>query len=78
MRSVTGKNLRFIENETGLDPWVSTPVDIRDSLPIKETPEADTWRSPLLCRLLFQRQEMSVNCQNTDQISDLIDSLCSS
>ena len=64
VRSVTGKNLKYIENETGLDPWISTPADIRDTLPIKQTPEEDAWRLPLLCKLLYQRQEMSTNCQN--------------
>ena len=32
VRSVTRRNLNFIEKETGLDPWISNSIDIRDSL----------------------------------------------
>ena len=78
VRSVTGRNLRLLETETGLDPWKATSIDIRDNIPISQIPNHDVWRIPLLCRLLYQRQEMATNCENTDQISDLIDSLCSS
>ena len=78
VRSVTGKNLRLIETETGLDPWKSSPSDIREKLPMKIVPEQDSWRIPLLCKLLYQRQEMKANCEKIDQISNLIDSLCSS
>ena len=78
VRSVTAKNLLLIENETGLDPWKSTSIDIREKLPKKMVPEQDSWRIPLLCKLLYQRQEMKANCEKIDQISNLIDSLCSS
>ena len=67
---MTGRNLRLLETETGLDPWKSKSVDIRDIIPTKQTPEVDAWRLPLLCQLLTQRQDMTTNCENTDQISN--------
>ena len=33
IRSVTGKNLAYIEQETGLDPWRATSVQVKDSAP---------------------------------------------
>ena len=39
-------------------------------------PEEEMWRFPLLSQYLKQRREMEVNMENTDVISDLIESLC--
>ena len=78
VRSVTGKNLHFIERESGLDPWKSSPSSVREMLPNSEVPEADMWRLPLLCKYLYLRQEMKMKSENTEEITILIDSLCSS
>ena len=44
VRTVTGKNIRLVETETGLDPWVTTPTRVRETLRVRETvtnPEED-------------------------------------
>ena len=77
-QSVTGRNLLNISNEYCLDPW-STPVGsfkLRDVR--KPIPTMDEWRLGLLSQLLNQRKDMD-NCgEDIGEISNLIDSLCSS
>ena len=76
---MTGKNLAYIEQETGLDPWTAaTSVEVKDSVPNSPIPPQEEWRLPLLCQYMYQRQEMKVLCQDTNEITQLIDSLCSS
>ena len=41
-------------------------------------PNQDLWRLPLLCQYLFQRRQMEISLEDTKEISNLIDSLCSS
>ena len=48
VRLVTGKNLHFIERESGLDPWKVSSANVRDMLPNSKVPAADMWRLPLL------------------------------
>ena len=78
IRSVTGKNLAYIEQETKLDPWKATSVQVKDAVPNSQVPPQEQWRLPLLCQYIYQRQEMKVQCQETKEITKLIDSLCSS
>ena len=78
IRSTTGRNLHLIQQETDLDPWVNSGKAIEEKLLREPVPDEDIWRLPLLCKLLMQRQEMELNLDNTEYISNLIDSLCSS
>ena len=78
IRSVTGKNLAYIEQEAGIDPWRATAFQVRDSVPNSRIPPQDEWRLPLLCQYIYQRQEMKVQGEDTKEITQLIDSLCSS
>ena len=76
IRSTTGKNLHHISRLTGLDPWDVNEETIKMSLVRDPVPEEEMWRFPLLSQYLKQRREMEVNMENTDVISDLIESLC--
>ena len=76
IRSTTGKNLDHIFRLTGLDPWDVNEETIEMSLVRNPVPEEEMWRLPLLSQYLKQRREMEVNMENTDAISDLIQSLC--
>ena len=78
MRSVTGRNLLMIERETGLDPWLASAARVKEKLPHSDVPEQDQWRLPLLCQYLYQRREMETSLEDVKEISNLIDSLCSS
>ena len=76
--STTGRNLSMLAQETNLNPWIASPGAIRSALEPTEPPEGEIWRIPLLEKLLEQRREMDVNMEDCTEISDLIDSLCSS
>ena len=78
IRSTTGRNLHLIQEETNMDPWVSSGLEIGKKLLREPVPNEDIWRLPLLCKYLIKRREMEVNLEKTEAITDLIDSLCSS
>ena len=77
-RSTTGRNLMYIGRETGLDPWRCKAWMVKEKIPRTEVPVGDGWRVQYLAKLLMTRKEMKTNCQNTDEITTLIESLCSS
>ena len=77
-RSNTGKNLLNIERETNLDPLSSHPWMIRDAVKREQTPPAEGWRWQYLAKLLHARRELVTRCENIDDITTLINSLCSS
>ena len=74
--SVTGSNLIILENEFGLDPWVSSSFQLAENYGDYNVPEEDEWRLPFLVKLLDQRREMIAMNEKTKTISELIDSLC--
>lgn len=78
IRSTTGKNLNTIEARTGLDPWSNSANLVKESLVRQPVPDEDLWRVPLLVQYLEERTMLEVNMEQTDLITDLIDSLCSS
>ena len=67
VQSTTGNNLARIEQETRLNPWAATPIRIKEALTINESvvPEGDSWRLPLLEKLLLQRHEMENQLEPT-------------
>ena len=77
-RSTTGRNLLHIGRETGLDPWRCKAWMVREQTPRTEVPVGDGWRVQYLAKLLMARKEMQTSCLNTDEITALIESLCSS
>ena len=77
IQSNTGKNLAVIQRTCGFNPRSVSPTVIRKH-PVKtEVPALDQWRIPVLDNWLKLRREMTVNLQNTENISLLIDALCS-
>ena len=51
---------------------------VKENIPRTEVPVGDGWRVQYLAKLLAARKDMQTNCQNTDEITTLIESLCSS
>ena len=80
MRTVTGRNQRLIEDETGLSPWIQTPAKIKQVLAsdIYVVPARDKWRIAYLDLLLEQRQEAHYggHQKEEDRLDQLIESLC--
>ena len=78
VRSVTGKNCLNLENEFSLNPWKETPGSFRKKYKVYDVPNQDTWRLPLLASLLREKHELDVTGENIENITGLIESLCSS
>ena len=80
IRSDFGSNVKLLQEETGLDPWVSTPLEMKRKLrelSIPDIPEGDRWRIDYLVKLLNARQLAYFEC-NTDEYernTSLIESL---
>ena len=78
MQSCTGRNISFIESETGLALWSSTSKQTRVALQKKlaVVPDEDRWRLPFLARLLAERGEKFYLSENFDLLTEHIESLC--
>ena len=77
-RSTTGRNLLNIERETQLDPWTSESWMVRSAVPRSEVPAMQGWRVQYLGKLLDSRMEMEAMCEDTEEITNIIDDLCRS
>ena len=75
---VTGRNILNIKAEYDLDPWSWSLQRFKLKDVRKPVPVADEWRIGLLRKLLAQRREMETCGEDPLEISNLIDSLCSS
>ena len=59
IRYVTGKNLQYIKDVSGLNPWTAPAGILRNALQAVElvdVPHQDAWRLPYLASLLKQRR----------------------
>ena len=80
MQSTTGKNLQYIFESTGLNPWTSSQGRLKAALvaeELVEVPLQDRWCVPYLCSLLSQREEAHSKALEEDKkgLTTLIDSL---
>ena len=80
VQSVTGSNLRLIQETVKLNPWNISNTNLKVALISAETvevPMVDRWRLPYLCTLLSQRREASNNALEEEEkrIDELIESL---
>ena len=60
LQSVTGKNLRLVQDISHLDPCTISNGKLKEALiaaEMVEVPLLDRWRLPYLCTLLTQRRE---------------------
>ena len=74
--STTGKNLKNIEEEFQVCPWSNSTGTFKSVYKGYQVPPEDSWRLPLLRKLLEQRREMITCDEDTGAITSLIDSLC--
>ena len=81
VQSSVGSNLALIQKESGgLDPWTSSPGQLKAALlqaEIVSGPADDAWRIPYLRRLLTERTTHFYNgdTQEEERVQSLIDSL---
>ena len=77
--TTTGLNVLNIQLETSLNPRVSPLPRFREHFQKQpDVPQADLWRLPLLEKYLMTRKELLTQCVDTEYITSLINSLCSS
>ena len=80
LRTVTGRNVALLRQETGLDPVSSHSWDVKVKLmeSAARVPEVDRWRMDYLARLLTERGEASYRVEDSVvlRLTALIDSLC--
>ena len=81
IRSTTGRNMKLLEEASGMDPWIFDSSRLKVELVSRETvevPEQDRWRVKYLHKLTVEKQEKHYmgEVDQVKQVSDLIDSLC--
>ena len=80
LRTVTGRNLRLVQDESGLCPWQDSSGRVKKVLTSKrvDIPAGDQWRLPYLGLLLEQRQHAHYggHFDEEERINGLIESLC--
>ena len=80
LQSVTGRNLRLIQDLTQLDPWTSSCFKVKQALiseEMVEVPISDQSRLQYLCSLLVQRRDAKHAAMESDEqrLEELIFSL---
>ena len=79
VQTTTGKNIRLIEESSGLSVWITGQEKLKEALAENEIvtiDDADKWRIPLLGKLLGHKQELSYLGAKLELTSDLVNSLC--
>ena len=81
IRSTTGRNMKLLEEASGMDPWIFDSSRLKVELVSRETvevPGQDMWRVKYLHKLMVEKQEKHYmgEVERVKQVSDLIDSLC--
>ena len=79
--TTTGRNIRVLEEASGLSVRLSTTRQVRKAVKEMEmvaVPPEDAWRVPYLRKLLEQRLQhhYSADKENEDRVQQLVDSLC--
>ena len=76
-RTVTGNNIRKLGKEIKKDPLLSTKLEVRNKLEASLLPVEETWRTPLLARLLEERGDLE-NEGDKEKLNDMIEVICNS
>ena len=70
-RSTTSKNLIYIKQLSGLDPWDFSSQNIKKNLPVKEVPENEKWRLGLLSSLMTLKHEKNLLAEDNHRNSPM-------
>ena len=78
-RTLLGRTLYKIGSECGADHADLTTTLVKNSLMYFPVPDDQQWRVPLLLELLDARSDkMTIENLTSNQISDIIDNICTS
>jgi hypothetical protein len=78
VRSTTGKNLALIQRGTGLDPWITPALKVGAVTPREEIPVSEGWRAQYITKLIQARRSIQTNLEDSSDVENLIENLCSS
>ena len=76
-KSTTCKNLLYIKNVSGLDPWDISSQKIKTNLPVQQVPGNQKWRLGLMSKLMKMKVDKFVLAEDSQRICAMLDSLCS-
>ena len=77
-RSTTCQNLRYLRKVIKLeDPEQFSSWRIKEELPKQDVPQAEQWRLGLMTRLMHMKQNLYMEVQDSQKITAMLDSLCS-
>ena len=78
MRSTSGRNLWWLKTESGLDPLTTASGKMKAVLSsnLAMVPARDRWRISYLAKLLEERGQVHYEGGDVEQLTVLIDSLC--
>ena len=77
VRSTTARNLNLIRVETDTDPLTTGANTVRKAVKKTEIPDGQSWRIDTLDFLLKERRRREARLEKVDQLSSIIDALCS-
>ena len=75
-RSTLFKNVKLIEDISGLSPWDFSSWRILQKIENATVPAGNTWRMTFLVKLLEMRRKGSASLEDTGQLDLMINSLC--
>ena len=75
-RSIVFKNVKLIEEISGLSPWDYSGWRILQKIENAAVPPGNGWRISFLVKLLEQRRERKSLLENTSNLDLMINSLC--
>ena len=61
-----------------MDPWTTPGWKIRAAVPRSDVPDQEKWRLVYLMKLIGARQQMQSSCEDSTEVTALIESLCTS
>ena len=77
-RSTTCMNIKFIREKTGMeDAEYYSSFRVKEALPVPEVPSYEIWMIGLLVKLMEMKQKKFMEVKDSQQLTSMIDSLCS-
>ena len=75
-KSTVNKNVRLIQQVSGLSPWDHSKVKIMENIQNAAVPPNNDWRLSLIVKFLDFRRKKENLLEDTKVVTEMIDSLC--
>ena len=77
VRSTTARNLNLVKAEADVNPFTASANSVREAVSKEVIPEGQAWRIQTLEYLLKERRSREAKLEPVNQLSFIIDALCS-